>query len=89
MPILGLIENMAGFTCHECGTHHDIFGRGGVGQEAANLGLPFLGSIPLTLSLRLASDGGAPLPITAADDPALIPMRKMAQTLALTLKDAP
>ena len=87
MPILGPIENMSGFTRHECGTHHDIFGRGGVGQEAAEMGLPFLGSIPLTMSLRLASDGGAPLPISDPKDSVLEPACKIAETLALTLEN--
>ena len=78
VPILGLIENMSGFTCHECGTHHDIFGRGGVGQEAAELGLPFLGSIPLTMSLRLASDGGRPCPFLARKT---LPLRPCVKSL--------
>jgi ATP-binding protein involved in chromosome partitioning len=63
-PILGIIENMSGFNCPNCGTHHDIFGRGGARKEAVRLKIPFLGEIPLDLALRETSDAG--LPIVAA-----------------------
>ena len=85
VPVLGLIENMATFICSACGTAHPIFGTGGVAAEATSLGLPFLGAVPLTLALRLASDQGVPLPRQAPDDPALTELRKIARTLKGTL----
>ena len=81
VPILGLIENMATFICDVCGTAHPIFGNGGVEAEAETLGLPFLGAVPLTLALRLASDQGTPLPIHKPNDPALTQLRKIAMKL--------
>ena len=86
VPILGLIENMSQFVCDACGTSHAIFGEGGVAAEAATLGLPFLGGVPLTMALRKASDAGTPLPVTAPDDPALDSLRDMAKALSQTFK---
>ncbi|MEM1302369.1 MAG: P-loop NTPase, partial [Pseudomonadota bacterium] len=60
-PVAGLIENMSMFTCPDCGSTHDIFGRGGVKTEAETLGLPFLGALPIDLETRLAGDGGTPV----------------------------
>ncbi len=60
VPVIGLVENMAGYTCPHCGEISDPFGRGGVEAAAHAAGLPFLGRIPLTLSLREASDAGEP-----------------------------
>ena len=85
VPILGLVENMSTFVCDACGTSHAIFGEGGVQAEAKELGLPFLGAVPLTMALRMASDGGEPLPLSNPDDPALVPLRQVAETLASKL----
>jgi ATP-binding protein involved in chromosome partitioning len=67
VPILGLIENMAGYACPHCGEISDPFGRGGAEAEAARLGAPFLGRIPLDIAIRQASDAGEP-PAARADD---------------------
>lgn len=58
IPILGLVENMSYFLCPHCGEGTEIFGRGGARAEAALIGAPFLGEIPLHPELRLASDQG-------------------------------
>ena len=60
VPVLGLIENMAGYTCPHCGANSDPFGRGGAEASAAKLGVAFLGRLPLSASLREASDAGTP-----------------------------
>ncbi len=60
-PILGLIENMSSFVCPSCGHESHIFGHGGVAAEAARLGLPLLGSLPIDLDTRLSGDGGVPI----------------------------
>ena len=60
VPIIGLVENMAGYICPHCGEASDPFGRGGAEQAAAGAGIPFLGRIPLSLSVRQASDAGVP-----------------------------
>jgi ATP-binding protein involved in chromosome partitioning len=60
VPIVGLVENMAGYACPSCGVVSDPFGRGGAEAEAARLGIPFLGRVPLAIAIREASDAGEP-----------------------------
>jgi ATP-binding protein involved in chromosome partitioning len=60
-PILGLIENMSSYVCPNCGHEAHIFGHGGAKVEAQKMNLPFLGEIPLDLSIRLAGDDGTPI----------------------------
>jgi ATP-binding protein involved in chromosome partitioning len=69
VPIIGLVENMAGYTCPSCGNVSDPFGNGGAEAAAAEMGHAFLGRIPLDLSIRLASDAGEP-PATGEGVPA-------------------
>lgn len=60
VPIIGLVENMAGYVCPHCGEVSDPFGSGGAEAQAAASGLPFLGRIPLAPAIRAASDAGTP-----------------------------
>jgi ATP-binding protein involved in chromosome partitioning len=60
VPIIGLVENMAGYECPECGAISDPFGTGGAEAAAQELGYDFLGRIPLEMDIRLASDNGIP-----------------------------
>lgn len=60
VPIIGLVENMAGYACPECGVVSNPFGSGGAETAALELGHPFLGRIPLDPDIRLASDEGVP-----------------------------
>lgn len=60
VPIIGLVENMAGYLCPHCGEVSEPFGKGGAEAAAAELGIPFLGRIPLDLSIRIDSDAGMP-----------------------------
>ncbi len=69
IPILGLIENMATFTCPHCGQTSHIFGHGGARQEAKRLGIPFLGEVPLNMTIRESSDAGKPVTATDPDGP--------------------
>jgi ATP-binding protein involved in chromosome partitioning len=61
VPVLGIVENMSYFQCPHCGTKSDIFGHGGAQHEAERLGVPFLGEIPLHISIRATSDAGTPV----------------------------
>ncbi len=61
VPVLGLIENMSYYCCPECGARGDIFGHGGARLEAARLGVPFLGEVPLLRAVRAAADAGTPI----------------------------
>ena len=60
VPVAGLIENMSGYACPHCGEVSDPFGAGGAQAAAKVMSIPFLGRIPLTLSIRRASDAGTP-----------------------------
>ncbi len=78
-PVLGLVENMSTYICPNCGHEAHLFGHGGVAAEAQQLGLPFLGEIPLDLEVRLAGDGGTP--IAATDGPVAQAFARLAQRL--------
>jgi ATP-binding protein involved in chromosome partitioning len=69
VPVLGIVENMSYFQCPECGTRSDIFGHGGARHEAERLGVPFLGEIPLHMSIRATSDSGTPVVDSEPDGP--------------------
>ena len=60
VPVIGLIENLAGYACPHCGEISDPFGSGGAEAAAKVMSIPFLGRIPLTLSIRRSSDAGTP-----------------------------
>jgi ATP-binding protein involved in chromosome partitioning len=60
IPIIGLVENMAGYVCPSCGDVSDPFGSGGAEAAALALGIPFLGRIPLDMAVRISSDAGRP-----------------------------
>jgi ATP-binding protein involved in chromosome partitioning len=60
-PVLGVVENMSGFTCPSCGHHEAIFGSGGGRATAEELELPFLGSVPLDPAVVLGGDSGRPV----------------------------
>ncbi|HEY0233479.1 MAG TPA: Mrp/NBP35 family ATP-binding protein [Afipia sp.] len=61
VPTLGIVENMSYFQCPQCGTRSDIFGHGGARHEAERLKVPFLGEVPLHMSIRANSDAGTPV----------------------------
>ena len=67
VPILGLVENMSYFTCPDCDGRSDIFGHGGAQMAAKELGLDFLGEIPLDLAIRETADAGTPIVVAAPD----------------------
>jgi len=69
VPVLGVVENMSYFLCPSCGTRSDIFGHGGARQEASRLGVPFLGEVPLHMTIREKSDSGLPVVATEPDGP--------------------
>lgn len=84
VPVIGLVENMAGYRCPHCGEMSDPFGQGGVESIAARLELPFLGRIPLSMDIRAASDAGTPPAATdgPAGDAFAAVARKLADWLA-------
>jgi ATP-binding protein involved in chromosome partitioning len=67
VPVFGLIENMSYYKCPECGHVDHIFDHGGAHKAADELGVPFLGDIPLDLKIRLGADEGKPIVQTEPD----------------------
>ncbi|MFQ5472554.1 MAG: Mrp/NBP35 family ATP-binding protein [Dehalococcoidia bacterium] len=61
VPVFGLIENMSYFVCGHCNERTDIFGHGGVREAADELGIDYLGEIPLLSKVRAAADAGVPI----------------------------
>jgi ATP-binding protein involved in chromosome partitioning len=58
IPVLGMVENMSGFICPDNGKRYDIFGSGGARKRAAELDVPFLGDVPIYMSVRERGDEG-------------------------------
>jgi ATP-binding protein involved in chromosome partitioning len=79
VPILGIVENMSYFVCPQCGTRSDIFGHGGAHHEAERLNVPFLGEVPLDMTIRETSDAGLPVVATQPDGPHAKVYREIAQ----------
>ena len=80
VPIIGLVENMAGYACPHCGEVSDPFGSGGAEAAAKTMDIDFLGRVPLSMGIRLASDGG--VPPAAGTDPAGEPFHAIAAKVA-------
>jgi ATP-binding protein involved in chromosome partitioning len=78
VPVLGIVENMSYFQCPHCGTQSDIFGHGGARHEAERLGVPFLGEVPLHMSIRTTSDSGTPVVESEPDGPHAVIYRAIA-----------
>ncbi len=88
VPVLGIVENMSYFQCPHCGTKSDIFGHGGARHEAERLGVPFLGEIPLHMSIRATSDAGNPVVVSEADGPHAAVYRAIAARVRDQLQSA-
>ncbi len=72
VPVLGIVENMSYFCCPACGHRAEIFGHGGARAEAAKIGVPFLGEIPLELAVRESGDAGRPVILAAPESAAAL-----------------
>ncbi|MBP7936426.1 MAG: Mrp/NBP35 family ATP-binding protein [Phycisphaerae bacterium] len=60
VEVLGVVENMSYFIAPDTGKAYDLFGKGGAERAAAGLGVPFLGSIPVNVAIRISGDAGTP-----------------------------
>lgn len=92
IPLLGMVENMSGFVCPDCGSRHAIFGSGGARARAEVLGIPFLGEVPIQLAVRTLGDAGSLGDVFS--DPVVAPyLRKicfqMVQTIAMNRASQP
>ncbi len=77
MPVLGVVENMSGFVCPHCGEITEIFKTGGGARMAHEMGVPFLGGIPLDPGVANACDAGRPYAHHFPDTPAGLAFKKI------------
>ena len=82
VPILGIIENMAIHICSQCGHAEPIFGQGGGERMAAEYKAPWLGSLPLTMTIREQADAGQPVVVSHPEGDAAQLYREIAARLA-------
>ncbi|KAL2992124.1 hypothetical protein AAZX31_10G032400 [Glycine max] len=87
VPILGIVENMSCFKCPHCGEPSYIFGKGGTQGTASEMGLEFLGEIPLEVEIREACDQGRPIVLAAPDSVVSRAYGEVAEKLAQKLKE--
>jgi len=87
MPIIGVIENMAGLAC-DCGRVHEVFGKGGGAELAEDLGVPLIASIPLDPEVVPGGDHGAPVVISGTGSPAGAALRAAAEDMVRLLPPA-
>jgi len=82
VPVFGLIENMSYYICPHCGDRADIFGHGGAQGAADELGIDFLGEIPLQSDVRAAADAGVPIVESDPQSPVAQAFATIAQKVA-------
>lgn len=81
VPVLGVVENMSAFLCPHCGYRTEIFRSGGGRRTAAELGVPFLGEIPIDPEVVLSGDAGRPIVAARPDSPAAKAFVKLARAV--------
>lgn len=82
VPVLGIVENMSGFTCPHCGESTDVFSHGGGKDASSGLNVPFLGEIPLDIGIRESGDAGIPVPVGMPGTERSAPFETIARKLA-------
>ena len=70
LPVLGVVENMSGFVCPHCGQRSEPFGSGGGERMAAEMGVPFLGRIPLDPAVMASGEAGKPFALSDGESAA-------------------
>ena len=82
VPVMGIVENMSFYVCSHCGHREDIFDSGGGGRTATELGVPLLGEIPISTSIRVGGDRGKPIVVADESSPHAQTIRRIARNLA-------
>ncbi len=88
VPVLGVVENMAGFACPHCGHATAIFGEGGGARLAREFDVPVLGSIPIDPETRVGGDTGEPIVVARPSSPQADAFRRMAARVRDRLAEA-
>src|SRR5438874_10350070 len=81
-PVLGVVENMSGYVCPQCGTEDPVFGRGGADALAERFGVPLMARIPLVPEVREGGDRGHPIVVATPDHPVSMQFRGLAERVA-------
>ena len=84
IPVLGMVENMSYFLCPDNNKRYDIFGHGGAKSKAAELDVPFLGEVPINISIRVHGDAGT-TPENFTDEQTLPHLNAICHTLVKNL----
>ena len=82
VPTLGIVENMSYYSCPNCHHESDIFGYGGGEQIASDIGIPFLGRLPVYQPISVGSDRGIPIVVAEPDSPATRAFLTVAERVA-------
>jgi ATP-binding protein involved in chromosome partitioning len=82
VPLLGIVENMSYYICPHCDSKDYIFGHGGGHRAAEEIGVPFLGEVPLDLAIRTQSDAGSPIVISQPEAESAKMLRQIAEKVA-------
>jgi ATP-binding protein involved in chromosome partitioning len=85
-PVLGIVENMSGFVCPKCGTEVSIFRTGGGQKIAGELGIAFLGKIPLDPRICEDSDTGTPFIVQHLNSPSAVAFREIVAKISRTIE---
>jgi ATP-binding protein involved in chromosome partitioning len=85
VPVLGIVENMSFFVCSSCGHRHEIFRHGGGSRTAEELGVPFLGEVPIDPEVVVGGDQGSPIVARNPDSPAARAYAEVAGRVAAQL----
>ncbi len=81
VPVLGIVENMSYYLCPSCGERSEIFTHGGAQRAAGQMGVPFLGEIPLDIKIREGSDNGRPVVADQPEGPHAMSYRTIAEAI--------
>jgi ATP-binding protein involved in chromosome partitioning len=87
VPVLGIIENMSYFICDQCGKRHEIFRHGGGERCAKEIGVPFLGAIPLDPTVAIQGDKGTPIVYSHPDSAVAKAYLSLAETVKKELEE--
>jgi ATP-binding protein involved in chromosome partitioning len=85
-PVLGVVENMAGYVCPSCGTEDAVFGAGGATRLASHFAVPLLAQIPIASAVREGGDRGQPIVLADPEHPASRTFRSLAARIAADVR---
>jgi ATP-binding protein involved in chromosome partitioning len=89
IPVLGILENMSGLKCPHCGEEIDLFKVGGGKKAAEEMGVPFLGKVPIDVDMVPSGDDGRPIVLSKSESPGAKAFEELADIVRKTVENAP